>query len=270
MGFIQKNNIRATNFLDPDFRRMEYARYANDFLIAITGPKSDAIKLKQEISNLLSNELSLNLNLDKTKITHATTDKAKFLGFLLYTSTYKVAGNKGLLTRSNGVLAKRVPSSRIDAPILKIIEKLNEKYFTKKRTCNGVVNYKPTCNYKYQPFDVTSIIKQHLAIYRGYLNYYSPASNFNFLARRLDYILRYSFIQTMTRKLNLRRRMKVIEKFGKELTTPFTRQNGAYKQKKSPETLTFPTSNPNMPAVFPSAKDLIKTLKNMDKNPKFR
>ena len=49
---------------------MHYIRYADDFVIGIIGEKKDAEKLKTETKEFLKTELQLELNLDKTKITH--------------------------------------------------------------------------------------------------------------------------------------------------------------------------------------------------------
>jgi len=54
---------RAIDPLDPNYRRMEYIRYADDFLIAIRGPYKDAVKTKHELAVFLQTRLKLVLNL---------------------------------------------------------------------------------------------------------------------------------------------------------------------------------------------------------------
>ena len=64
---------------DPNFRRLLYVRYADDFLLGFIGPKSEAEEIKQQIGKFLQEELKLELSDTKTLITHARTEAARFL-----------------------------------------------------------------------------------------------------------------------------------------------------------------------------------------------
>ena len=68
---------------DEGFRKLEYIRYADDFLLSFAGPKSEAEEIKREIRDFLRDRLKLELSKEKTLITHARTEKAKFLGYHL-------------------------------------------------------------------------------------------------------------------------------------------------------------------------------------------
>jgi group II intron reverse transcriptase/maturase len=70
---------------DPDFRRLKYIRYADDFALAFIGPKSEAEEIKRQLANFLVNELKLHLSEEKTLITHARSKAAKFLGYEITT-----------------------------------------------------------------------------------------------------------------------------------------------------------------------------------------
>jgi retron-type reverse transcriptase len=65
---------------DPGYRRLRYIRYADDHLLGFTGPKSEAEKIKARLARFLREDLKLELNQEKTLITHASTGAAKFLG----------------------------------------------------------------------------------------------------------------------------------------------------------------------------------------------
>ncbi len=56
---------------DPAFIRIKYVRYADDWLVGISGPRSLAEQVKEELSIFLSQRLKLTLSTEKTKITHA-------------------------------------------------------------------------------------------------------------------------------------------------------------------------------------------------------
>ncbi len=66
--------------MDPNYRRVLYVRYADDFLIGVIGSKADAEHIKTAVSDFLKQELDLTMSPEKTLITHGH-DKARFLGF---------------------------------------------------------------------------------------------------------------------------------------------------------------------------------------------
>ena len=66
--------------MDKTFRRLQYTRYADDFLIGVIGSKDDAKQIKEDIAIYLKNVLKLEMSQEKTLITIAT-DKARFLGY---------------------------------------------------------------------------------------------------------------------------------------------------------------------------------------------
>jgi group II intron reverse transcriptase/maturase len=66
--------------MDTEYRRIQYVRYADDFLIGIIGSKTECIKIKADIAKFMTEKLRLELSEEKTLITSAH-DKAKFLGY---------------------------------------------------------------------------------------------------------------------------------------------------------------------------------------------
>src|SRR2546425_13291456 len=64
---------------DPEYRRLRYVRYADDFLLGFAGPMTEAKEIKDKITTFLGTELKLTLSAEKTLITHANTDRARFL-----------------------------------------------------------------------------------------------------------------------------------------------------------------------------------------------
>src|SRR5215813_2412033 len=66
---------------EPAYRRLTYVRYADDFLLGLIGPMTEAQEIQERIATFLSTELQLTLSAEKTLITHANTGKARFLGY---------------------------------------------------------------------------------------------------------------------------------------------------------------------------------------------
>src|SRR3954453_13365134 len=70
---------------DPNFRRLWYVRYADDFLLGFSGPRREAEQIRQRLQKFLHEELRLELSQEKTLITHARTEAARFLGYEIVT-----------------------------------------------------------------------------------------------------------------------------------------------------------------------------------------
>ena len=82
----QRNALPARDPFDPNYRRLRYCRYADDFLIGIIGSKQDARDVMAKVREFLTTRLKLRMSEEKSKITKAT-DGARFLGYDVVTYT---------------------------------------------------------------------------------------------------------------------------------------------------------------------------------------
>jgi group II intron reverse transcriptase/maturase len=64
---------------DDTYRKLEYVRYADDFVLSFAGPKHEAEDIKGLISTFLLTQLHLEMSEEKTLITSARHGKASFL-----------------------------------------------------------------------------------------------------------------------------------------------------------------------------------------------
>src|SRR6266699_4156613 len=99
---------------DPGYRRLRYIRYADDHLLGFTGTKAEAEEIKQRFAPFLRDELKLELSADKTLVTHARTQKARFLGYdiiVQHAETKITSGRRSV----NGTIALRVPPDVVKA-----------------------------------------------------------------------------------------------------------------------------------------------------------
>ncbi len=113
---------------DPDYRRLKYVRYADDFLLGFIGSRKEAEEIKQKISQFLK-QLKLTMSDEKTLITHASKGKAKFLGYEIY-----LAQDNSRFTKNHKRMNKYPKRSVNGKPILTIPKKVvNEwsHHFTK-------------------------------------------------------------------------------------------------------------------------------------------
>jgi len=248
--------MRNTPSKEKVLTRVYYVRYADDWLVGVTGPKKTALEIKQRISEYLKGTLKLDLNLDKTKVTHMTRGRAYFLGTEIKTTDRKYARSQRSKYNRNGKEFTRLPSTgriKMYAPIKKLITKLKEKGFAKEvkmptkqqkyvlnskgqrkiiKVNTGKTKIVPCGNSRLIMLTEVQLLERYQAVLRGILNYYSFVDNYSNL-HSIMYILRYSLICTLARKLRLNT-AKVFKKYGKDIT--ITADN------KKIKTLSFPTS----------------------------
>lgn len=189
--------------------RIYYVRYADDWVIGIKGPKSLALVVKEEVQTFLINELNLELNQEKTAITHLPTQNAFFLGTIIRRHPQKYMQG---LVRTVGRRKIRRSNVRIllECPINRIVKRLENQGYI--HAADG----HPKAITKWIYMKPEEIILRYNAVIRGYLNYYSFANNRNMI-QRIVWILRFSAVFTLARKWNIRPK-KVFKKLGNPLT----------------------------------------------------
>jgi nicotine oxidoreductase len=209
LDLVHQMNIGSRLAKDPEYKRMRYVRYADDFLIGVRGSKADCEAIKNKIFNFLLNELKMNLNLDKTKITHAQDNAAHFLGTDIRITPLNTRPLRSINRGSKRY--KFVTNTRLllHVPADKLVAKLEERGFAKH---GGT----PTRLTRMIPFETSQIVKHFWQIWLGTSAYYSFADNYGQLGR-IHYILKYSCVHTLASKLKLGTTKKTFEKFGKNL-----------------------------------------------------
>lgn len=203
--------IHPTMAKDSLFKRLRYVRYADDFVIGIIGSYTDCVKTKGDLANILKEELGLELNLVKTKITHAQTESAYFLGHNIHITPPSKQKREYIELLRGKTLIRKTTRPIFDGPIDKIVEKLEEKGFARRggnpTRCGRLIHLQPS-----------QIIKYYRSIEDGILNFYNMTNNYGRVSARTHYILKYSCALTLASKLRLTTLKKTFSKFGKNLT----------------------------------------------------
>ncbi len=205
-GEIEK--MPSSDRYDPDFRRVRYVRYADDFLIGVIAPKSYAVELKQKIKAFLQDELHLRLSDEKTKITHAADKDVAFLGYII---------RKGIGKHSKFYYNPFDSTIRVFMNADGILKKLRE---------NGM------CKGNGYPIGVThllreppeEIIKYGNLVLRGLLTQQRGCANF-YKGSRIQYIVQFSTAKTLARKFDISLK-KVFAEYGKSLTVNYKNTKG--------------------------------------------
>lgn len=211
--------------MDADFRRMQYVRYANDFLISVIGSKSECETIKADITQFMREQLKLELSDEKTLITHAQ-DKAKFLGYEIFIrKSDAVKRNKdGVLKRDfNGAVVLTLNSAVIQ-------KKLTEYNALEVRNIDGKDIWWSKPRRYMTPMKPEDILAQYNAETRGLYNYYSLAANVSKECASFAFIMKMSMFKTLGWKLNTSAR-KVRQKYqkDKDFVIPYNDAKGKQK-----------------------------------------
>jgi group II intron reverse transcriptase/maturase len=180
----ERRNLPSQHPRDPDYRRLRYVRYADDFLLGYVGTKAEAEEIKRLIKEWLQTHLKLTLSDEKTLITHATNQMARFLGYeiTIFAANDKLCDDH---RRSvNGKVNLRVP--------LDVIHTKCARYLR-----HGKIMHR---NALLTESDYT-IVMTYQQEYRGVVQYYQLAHNVAWL-NRLHWCMRGSLLKTLASKHN--------------------------------------------------------------------
>lgn len=191
---------------DPDFRRLWYVRYADDFLLGYTGPKAEALDIKHRLATFLRDELKLELSEQKTLVTHARDEAAKFLGYEVHAYHADCKHDQNGRRSINGGIGLRVPRSVVMAQSARYMQNGKPVHLTQRVSDSTY-----------------SIVAQYQAEYSGVVQYYRMAYNLRTLGR-MGWAAEVSLVKTLAHKLQLSS-AKVYQRFRRRITTP----DGTYK-----------------------------------------
>lgn len=189
-----RHSITSDDEMDDSFKRIQYERYADDFLIGVIGSKEDSKQIKEDIKNFLESKLKLELSDEKTLITH-TEKKAKFLGYEIFVNKSNLA-RRDTLGRLSRVYNKKV-QLRISMDTIK--KKLIDLETLEIRCHNGKEIWHPRERGRLINNDDLEILKMYNYQIQGFHNYYAIANN-SALLNSFKYIMEYSMYKTFAGK----------------------------------------------------------------------
>lgn len=189
----QMRAIPSVDTTDPNFRRLRYVRYADDFLLGFIGPKSEAEELKRQLEAYLHDDLKLELSLAKTLVTHARTETAKFLGYEVH--VHQADTKRTQVHQDGSTFVRRSINGRIGLRVPKRVVK--EKSQAYMRQGKAVQRAELTMLSAYE------IISQYQAEYRGLVEYYRMAHNLSGPLHELRWIMETSLTKTLAAKFKV-------------------------------------------------------------------
>ncbi len=177
----QFQRLPSIDLKDDAYRRLFYVRYADDTLFGFAGPRQEAEEIKRHLGQFLQETLKLEMSQEKTLITHASSEKARFLNYHIVNQQNNAKHTKK--RRSiNGRIGLLVPP-----------DVLEEKCALYQRAG------KPIHRTALMADDDFSIIERYQQEYRGVVQYYMLAHNVHWFWK-LHWIAKVSLLKTLACK----------------------------------------------------------------------
>jgi group II intron reverse transcriptase/maturase len=200
----QRRKLPSQDVQDPNFRRLKYLRYADDFILGFIGSKSEAEAIKTTIGAFLSEKLKLELSASKTLITHARTEHARFLGYDISVyhnnNVLKRPSGKPTKTRCiNGQIRLGIPYGKVDEVISRYL-----------------LNGKPVHENGLLAFSDGQIVDVYQQRFRGLAEYYKYAVDRCYLGK-LKYVMEVALTKTLACKFKTTV-ARIYKKYGRKRT----------------------------------------------------
>ncbi|GLV54478.1 maturase [Dictyobacter sp. S3.2.2.5] len=192
---------------DSAYRRLLYIRYADDMLLGFAGPRAEAEQIKRELGHYLHDHLKLELSQEKTLITHAHRQAARFLGYDIQAQYCNEKLSADGRRRVNAHIALRVPRDVI-----------------KKKQALYQRGGKPLRRHSLASRSDYTILKTYQEEYRGLVQYYQFAVNVSWL-HSYHWTVQQSLVHTLAAKYHSSTR-KMVKRFQTSIETPFGPMKG--------------------------------------------
>jgi RNA-directed DNA polymerase len=162
---------------DPNFNRLHYVRYADDFLFGFTGTRDDAKSIMNEVTEFLDRELKLKVNENKSGIHHSSDKNIKFLGFFIkYLPPKRTLDKIKLEAGIKQTKMVAINQAQLRIPVEQIFNRLVDKGYATRRK-DGTI--RATSFRKISDLEDKLIVNRFSSVIRGYLNYYQPANQYS-------------------------------------------------------------------------------------------
>lgn len=188
----ERTTVPASDAFDPNYKRLRYCRYADDFIIGIIGSKAEARQIMAEVRQFLSDRLKLSVSDEKSGIRKAS-DGARFLGYEICTNTNRNAHRAtfaGRPTVRRGLgdrLQLRVPRDRI-------VRFVNDKGW------GDYDAFRPRQRHALTFASDVEIVLAFNAELRGFANYYALADDAKRKLNKAAYMALMSCAKTIAAK----------------------------------------------------------------------
>ena len=178
---------------DPDFKRLQYIRYADDHLTGVIGTREDALDVAEQVTRFIEEELELRVQRDKTRVSHIK-EGTIFLGYEIRAckATEKVTRVRG----KHRTYKKRTTTHLVNLYVPKDVPPA----FCHAKGYGHYTQTKATQRpYLLNASDI-EIVATYNAELRGLAQYYALACDVKKRLGKLFYLAEYSLFATLANK----------------------------------------------------------------------
>jgi len=195
----QKELLRTPSYptIDPGYKRIQYNRYADDFVVGVIGSRADAEKVKEDIKVFLRDKLILTLSDEKTKVSHSS-NLIRYLGY-----DFTISRSRDVKRREDGALQRFwYGKVKLYVPYDKWFGKLQQyKALKIVKETGGKERWEALHRGTLLNMPEVEIISKFNSEIRGIYNFYRLASNVSVL-NNFYYIMKGSMLKTLAAKFN--------------------------------------------------------------------
>ncbi|WP_336965666.1 reverse transcriptase domain-containing protein [Sphingobium aquiterrae] len=182
----------ALDPFDPNYRRLRYCRYADDFVIGVIGSKEDARGIMAEVRTFLANGLKLEVSEEKSGIRKAD-EGAMFLGYQL--KTYG-DGRTRRMIKGGRAVTMRLPGDRMQLHVP--VDRLAR--FAERQRLGNIYTNRGEARCELINNSDVAILTGYNALMRGLAEYYKLGTLWKDEVGRLHHLWWWSFMKTISRK----------------------------------------------------------------------
>lgn len=191
----ERSSMPSKDGFDPNYKRLLFCRYADDFLIGVIGSKAEACEVMQEVTEFLRDALRLHASPEKSKVSKASSG-TMFLGYTVKT----VTGNRRRKTK----LGRRTVLSRdVGDRVHLLVPHSRLVRFNQNKRYGDLGRLKALHRRYLIDSSMLEIVLAYNAEMRGLANYYRLAYSAKHSLRKLCYLWQTSLLKTLACKLRL-------------------------------------------------------------------
>ena len=199
-----RRKLPSVDNMDPDFRRLRYCRYADDFLVGVIGSKADAVRIMADVQHFLAERLNLAVSPEKTGVRDASKG-SPFLGFHVCAFTLRSAGTMAGRPKVGGG-TRRVLRRPTRGNIKLWVPRDRVYAFCRRKKLGNLDKRNGRARPQFLDSSVAEIIIAYNSEFCGFANYYAIADGVKSSLDKLELVVLRSLLATVASRRRTSRR----------------------------------------------------------------
>lgn len=193
-----RRTLPSVDPMDPNFRRLRYCRYADDFLIGVIGSKEEARAMMATVQAFLAERLRLDVSVAKSGISDASKG-SRFLGYDIRTVAPRRPAVMVERRRSDGS-PMRVPRRPSTGNVRLSVPRDRVTAFCRRNGYGNLEQRRADVRPQFLSSSDAEIIVAYNAEFRGFANYYALANGVKRSLSLLELIVTSSLLKTIANR----------------------------------------------------------------------